>query len=325
MLIDKFGREINYLRLSVTDRCNLRCSYCMPEHQQFLSRDEVLSYEEILFLVNALSRNGITKVRITGGEPFVRKDLSSLLEQLSSIKTLDNLSITTNGVLTGRYIGQLLRSNITNINLSLDTLRRDRFFKLTRRDEFEAVFSSLQMLLQNPFTLKLNMVVISDMNVDEIYDFVELTRNNKINIRFIEEMPFNGQGNDYSGIKWNYDTILHHISQRYTLTKLPDPKHNIALNYKADDFAGSIAVIPAYSRTLCGTCNRLRITPTGGMKLCLYGNDVLNVKDLIRSGIGEQELVEAIQQAVALKPVNGFEAAAMNDVDQYESMSLIGG
>ncbi|MEX6689713.1 GTP 3',8-cyclase MoaA [Danxiaibacter flavus] len=325
MLIDKFGREINYLRLSVTDRCNLRCCYCMPEHQQFLSRDEVLSYEEIIFLVNALTRTGITKVRITGGEPFVRKDLSSLLEQLSSIKTLENLSITTNGVLTGKYIDQLLRSNITNVNLSLDTLRRDRFFRLTRRDEFDAVFASLQMLMQKPFNLKLNMVVINDMNVDEILDFVELTRNHQISVRFIEEMPFNGQGKDYSGIKWNYDAILHHISQRYNLTKLADPKHNIALNYKADDFAGSIAVIPAYSRTLCGTCNRLRVTPTGGMKLCLYGNDVLNVKDLIRSGTGEQELIAAIQQAVTLKPVNGFEAAAMKEVEQYESMSLIGG
>ena len=325
MLIDKFGREINYLRLSVTDRCNLRCSYCMPEHQQFLSRAEVLSYEEILFLVNALTSNGISKVRITGGEPFVRKDLSSLLEHLSSIKTLENLSITTNGVLTGKYIDQLLRFNITNVNLSLDTLRRDRFFKLTRRDEFDAVFASLQMLMQKPFNLKLNMVVINDMNVDEILDFVELTRDHQINVRFIEEMPFNGQGKDYSGIKWNYDAILHHINQHYSLTKLPDPRHNIALNYRADDFAGSIAVIPAYSRTLCGTCNRLRITPTGGMKLCLYGNDVLNVKDLIRSGMTEQELITSIQQAVALKPVNGFEAAKMKEVEKYESMSLIGG
>ncbi len=325
MLIDKFGREINYLRLSVTDRCNLRCSYCMPEHQQFLSRNEVLSYEEIIFLINALAGNGITKVRITGGEPFVRKDLPSLLQQMSLIKTLENLSITTNGVLTGRYIDQLLRCNITHVNLSLDTLRKDRFFKLNRRDEFEAVFASLQMLMQNPFDLKLNMVVMDSMNIDELYDFVELTRDSNISVRFIEEMPFNGQGNAYSGIKWNYDAILHHIGQRYTLTKLSDPKHNIALNYRANDFAGSIAVIPAYSRTLCGSCNRLRITPTGGMKLCLYGNDVLNVRDLIRSGINEQELIEKIQQAIALKPLNGFEAAAMKEAGQYESMSLIGG
>lgn len=308
MLVDKFGRKINYVRIAVTDRCNLRCSYCMPENQHFLERENLLTYEEISYLLNILSREGVNKVRITGGEPFVRKDISFLLKEIAKIDSIEKLTITTNGVLTSSYINELKDAHIKQLNLSLDTLNRDKFLLLTKRDEFEAVQTSFHSLVKNNFLVKLNMVVMDEFNTNEIYDFVELTRNLPISVRFIEEMPFNGQGNSYSGIKWNYQTIVSHIREKYHLRKLQDPTNAIALHYKINNFAGNIAVIPAYSRTLCGTCNRLRITATGDLKLCLYGDPVLNVRDLLRSGISEENLIKTIQNAVLNKPLNGFEA-----------------
>ncbi|MCO4292381.1 GTP 3',8-cyclase MoaA [Solitalea sp. MAHUQ-68] len=324
MLIDKFGRKINYLRLAITDRCNLRCSYCMPKDQHFLNREELLTYEEILFLVDSLSKNGVNKVRITGGEPFVRKDVPALLKELSKLETIDQFSITTNGVLTNTYLDELQQSRFSSVNLSLDTLNRKKFFAITRRDEFETVKQSFESLFAHNFKLKINMVVIDDFNINEIYDFVELTRNHPIDVRFIEEMPFNGLENSYSGIKWNYATIRDHIEKRYCLTKLPDTPNAIARNYQVEDFKGTIGIIPAYSRTLCGSCNRLRITATGGLKLCLYGEDVLNVRDLIREGIGEKELINTIQAAILTKPLNGIEAEQQNN-HIHQSMSMIGG
>ncbi|POY35463.1 GTP 3',8-cyclase MoaA [Solitalea longa] len=325
MLIDKFGREINYLRLAITDRCNLRCSYCMPEHQHFLNREELLSFEEILFLTDSLSKAGINKVRITGGEPFVRKDTAYLIREISKIERINQLSITTNGVLTNQYLNELQDANVSGVNLSLDTLNPKKFFALTKRDEFDSVQRSFHSLINHGFNLKLNVVVMNHFNTDEIYDFIELSRNHPISIRFIEEMPFNGQGNDYSGITWNYTTILNHIEQHYKLVKLPEQANAISFSYRVEGFAGTIGIIPAYSRSLCGSCNRLRVTPTGGLKLCLYGKDVLNVRDLIRSGISEQNLISTIQNVVLNKPINGFEAEKQNDLPIHESMSMIGG
>lgn len=324
MLTDKFGREINYLRIAVTDRCNLRCTYCMPENQAFVEREQLLTYEEITRLVTLLSENGINKVRITGGEPLVRKDISSLLKSLGNIEKIEQLSITTNGILTFSHIADLLAAGIKNVNLSLDTLKRDKFLQLTHRDDFLKVLNSFHALLANDFNTKVNVVVMRS-NVDEIHDFVELTKELPLSVRFIEEMPFNGQGHAYSGIEWNYNRILSHIETKYKLEKLPDPANAIALHYKPANHLGSIAVIPAFSRTLCGSCNRLRITATGGIRTCLYGKEVLNVKDLMRNGIDDAMLMEEIQNAVYNKPMDGFTAAASAKVKIPESMSLIGG
>lgn len=325
MLVDKFGRKINYVRIAVTDRCNLRCSYCMPEHQHFLERESLLTYEEIAFLTAVLARQGVDKVRITGGEPFVRKDISHLLKELSKIDNIDKLTITTNGVLTSSYINELKAANINQVNLSLDTLNKDKFFNLTKRDELSAVMNTFYSLIGNNFHVKLNMVVMEGFNTCEIHDFIELTRKLPVSVRFIEEMPFNGQGNSCSGITWNADRIISHIRERYHIRKLPDPANAIALHYKITNFAGNIAVIPAYSRSLCGSCNRLRITATGDLKLCLYSDAALNLRDLLRSGIGEEELVEIIQNAVLNKPINGFEAEKQKKSSIHESMSMIGG
>ena len=323
MLYDNHNRPINYLRLAVTDRCNLRCSYCMPEHMQFLERRELLTYEEILALMRPLAAAGINKVRITGGEPFLRKDLLRLLEQLSAINNLNEITITTNGVLTQPFIPHLQQLGIRNINLSLDTLRPDRFRQITRRDRFHAVMDTLNSLLEHDMQVKVNVVVMDGVNTDELADFVALTAQYPISVRFIEEMPFNGQGHSFSGIKWHYRRILDTLETAYSLQKLPDGPHSTSLSYQAAGHIGRIGVIPSYSRTFCGTCNRIRITPTGGVKTCLYGQDVLNVRDLLRNGASADLLLHEIRHALNNKPVNGREAEKL--AHKWDSMSVIGG
>jgi len=322
MLKDNHQRTINYVRLAVTDRCNLRCTYCMPENMQFLERAALLSYEEIVRLMQVLTDAGISKIRITGGEPFLRKDLMLLLEQLAPMA---NISITTNGVLTAPFIPALKNLGIRQVNLSLDTLRAERFFKITRRDQFSAVQQTLESLLAHDMEVKINMVVMDGVNTDELGDFAALTRNHPVAVRFIEEMPFNGQGNRFSGINWNYLRILDAIRTQYPLEKITDAPHSTSLNYHIPGHRGSIGVIPAYSRTFCGSCNRIRVTPTGGLKTCLYGDDVLNVKDLLREGASDIELLEHLQAALQHRAKDGFEAAASNTHTKPESMSVIGG
>ena len=242
MLKDNHQRTINYVRLAVTDRCNLRCTYCMPENMQFLERSSLLSYEEIVRLMQVLTGAGINKIRITGGEPFLRKDLMLLLEQLAPMA---GISITTNGVLTAPFIPALKALGIHQINLSLDTLKTDRFFRITRRDQFSAVQQTLNSLLAHEMDVKINMVVMDGVNTDELLDFTELTRNNAVSVRFIEEMPFNGQGNRFSGINWNYLRILDTIRSQYPLEKITDAPNSTSMNYRIPQHKGSIGVIPA--------------------------------------------------------------------------------
>lgn len=322
MLKDNHQRTINYVRLAVTDRCNLRCTYCMPENMQFLERAALLSYEEIVRLMGVLTNAGINKIRITGGEPFLRKDLMLLLEQLAPMASI---SITTNGVLTAPFIPALKALGIRQINLSLDTLQAPRFFQITRRDQFSAVKQTLESLLAHEMEVKINMVVMDGVNTDELIDFVALTRDHAVSVRFIEEMPFNGQGNNFSGINWNYLRILDTIRAFYPIEKITDAPHSTSLNYRIPQHKGNIGVIPAYSRTFCGSCNRIRVTPTGGLKTCLYGDDVLNVKSLFREGASDGKVLEHLQAALQQRALDGFEAAASNTHDQLESMSVIGG
>ncbi|WP_343702002.1 GTP 3',8-cyclase MoaA [Chitinophaga sp.] len=322
MLKDAHHRSIQYVRLSVTDRCNLRCTYCMPEHMQFLERDALLSYEEIERTMRVLASAGVTKLRITGGEPFLRKNLLHLLGKLAP---LTDISITTNGVLTTPFIPALKELGIRKINLSLDTLQADRFLRITRRNRFTQVMATLENLLAHQMDVKVNMVVMDGMNTDELHAFAALTRENRLSVRFIEEMPFNGQGKGFSGINWHYRKILDTLGEQYTLKKIQDEAGSTSLNYIIPGHLGTVGVIPAYSRTFCGTCNRLRITPTGGVKTCLYGDDVMNIRDSLRSGASDAALLEALQTAVWHKKKDGFEAAAASQRSQHESMSVIGG
>lgn len=329
MLVDNHGRKINYLRVAVTDRCNLRCFYCMPEEGlNWLSRKELMTYEEMLKTCSMLVKMGIEKIRITGGEPFVRKDLMQLLSALSELPGLNELTITTNGVLTAPYVPELKKIGVKSINLSLDTLDANRFFTITKRDEFDKVMETMHQLLKHDIEVKINAVVMDGKNTRDIIPLVELTKELPVSVRFIEEMPFNGDGHVYEGLKWDYVRILDEIKQKYPdIKKQVDPDYSTSYNYHIPGHKGSVGVIAAYSRTFCGSCNRIRITPQGTLKTCLYDNGVLNIKDLMRSGLNDNELGDKLITAFSNRPKDGFEAEhnrAVND-PAHESMATIGG
>jgi len=328
LLLDNHGRTINYLRLAVTDRCNLRCFYCMPEDGlNWLSRTELMSYEEMLRACTLLVDMGIKKIRITGGEPFIRKDIMKLLTSLSELKGLDELSITTNGVLTAPYVGQLKSIGINSVNLSLDTLDASRFFAITRRDEFSAVMKTLNELLKHDIEVKINAVVMDGKNTQDITPLVELTKNLPVSVRFIEEMPFNGDGHVYEGLKWDYIRILDEIKDNFPeIRKVEDPAYSTSYNYHIPGHKGSVGIIAAYSRTFCGTCNRIRITPQGTLKNCLYDNGVLNIKDLMRLGINDAAIKERFLNVFNNRVKDGWEAERLTEnMGIHESMASIGG
>jgi len=326
-LRDKFGRKISYLRLAVTDRCNLRCQYCMPSKGiDIVDRKELLSYKEMYRITRVLSELGVNKVRLTGGEPFVRKDFVSFLESLSFNDKLDEINITTNGALISNHIEKLEKLNINSINLSIDSLKKEKFAKITRRDVFDEVFETFQKLKNSKLNLKLNVVIQAGFNTDEIIDFVELSKENDIAVRFIEEMPFNGKGQRAMEELWDFNKIITHIKNHFSyIDILTSKKSSTSINYKIPNYVGTFGIIPAFTRTICNDCNRIRITATGMFKNCLFDGGVFNVRDFIRNGASDDELKELFINTVHHKPENGFIAEANRGNDVSESMSTIGG
>jgi molybdenum cofactor biosynthesis protein A len=328
-LLDNHDRTINYLRLAVTDRCNLRCFYCMPEEGiDWLGRAELMSYEEMLRICSLLVNMGIEKIRITGGEPFVRKGIMQFLTSLSKLNGLKELNITTNGVLTAPLVPDLKRLGIRAVNLSLDTLDRNRFFAITRRDELPNVLETLQALLHHDIEVKLNTVVMDGKNIQDIISMVELTKDMPVSVRFIEEMPFNGAGPHYGALVWDHVRILNTIKEKFpTIQKIQDPLYSTSANYHIPGYKGSVGIIAAYTRSFCGTCNRLRITPLGMLKTCLYDDGVLNIKDLLRDGYNDEYIQNALLHSIGTRAKDGWEAekkrALSNPV--HESMTTIGG
>ena len=327
-IYDNHGRPITYVRLSVTDRCNLRCFYCMPEKgMKFLHKKELLSYEEMERLIGILAHLGVTKVRITGGEPFVRKDLITFLARIRKILGINELHITTNGVLTNSYVKNLHELGISSVNLSLDTLDKQRFAALTRRDEFDRVMDTFYSLLEYNIPTKINAVVIEGKNEQDIIPLAELAKTYPVSVRFIEEMPFNGTGANYQSLAWNHHKILDTLKVRYPeIRKITDQPHATATRYQVPGFQGNIGIIAAYSRTFCGSCNRIRITSQGVLQTCLYDGGVFNVKDLIRSGAGDDDIKNRFKKAFGKRAKDGFEAEEKRQVTTiHESMSVIGG
>ncbi|MDW7691739.1 GTP 3',8-cyclase MoaA [Flammeovirgaceae bacterium SG7u.111] len=327
-LIDNHGRPVNYLRLSVTDRCNLRCFYCMPEEGiKYLPQKELLSYEEMLRISSVLAQMGVNKVRITGGEPFVRRELISFLENLVAIEGIDKVSLTTNGLLTSAYIDRLKSLGVLDVNLSLDTLDRDRFKMITRRDELSKVMETLHNLLENGFRVKLNAVVMEGKNDEDILDLAAFTIKHKVDVRYIEEMPFNGEGGT-DKLHWNHVRILGNIKEKFPeLVSLPTPVSSTSVGYKIPGSEGQLGIIPAFSRTFCGSCNRLRLTAQGTLKTCLYDDGVMDIKQLLRSGVDDETLKSAFRAACNKRAKDGFEAEKNreNASPINESMSTIGG
>ncbi len=227
MIIDSYGRKINYLRLAVTDRCNLRCTYCMPAAGlNWLPRRELMTYEEMLRLCSLLVKMGIEKIRITGGEPFIRKDLLPFLQNISFIDGLQELTLTTNGLLTAPLVPELKNIGIKSVNLSLDTLDKNRFARIARRDGLDRVLKTLDALLSHNIAVKINTVVMEGCNTEDIIPLVRLTKTLPVSVRFIEEMPFNG-GTHHVSPDWNFVKILEHIKEHFPeIEKIKDAAHS---------------------------------------------------------------------------------------------------
>lgn len=292
-----------------------------------MPKKELLTFEEIERLIRLLASMGISKIRLTGGEPFVRTDLMELIRKIVSIDGVEHLHLTTNGILTSPHIAELKELGIASVNLSLDTLDRERFKTITRRDEFENTWSTLQQLLASGIPVKINAVVMEGKNIEDIIPMIELTKTHNVSVRFIEEMPFNGEGNHYPKLTWTYTKILDWIKNYYPeLEKITDEPNSTSYTYQIPGYKGNIGVIAAFSRTFCGTCNRIRVTAQGTLKTCLYDDGVLNIKELMRSGATNDELKEKLLQAFAVRPRNGFEAESHRKSKMVnESMSTIGG
>jgi cyclic pyranopterin phosphate synthase len=328
MLIDRHGRALNYLRLAVTDRCNLRCVYCMPEEGiRYLPKKEVPTYEELLHVTRILTELGVYKVRITGGEPFVRTDLMRFLEKMAALPGIREWHMTTNGVLTAPHVPRLRELGLQSVNLSLDTLDRARFIELARRDELDAVLKTLDALIEAGIEVKINAVVMEGKNTQDIRALAGLTESLPVSVRFIEEMPFNGVDKGQATLTWNHRLILHELKTHFpAILKKPDPENSTSANYEIPGHRGTVGIIAGFSRTFCGSCNRLRVTAQGILKTCLYGDGVLDFKKAIRSGIPDEQIKASVIQAVGRKPKDGFEAereSAYSPVS--ESMSTIGG
>jgi molybdenum cofactor biosynthesis protein A len=329
ILYDNHNRPITYVRLAVTDRCNLRCFYCMPEEGiKYLPKQALLTFEEIERLIRLLASMGISKVRLTGGEPFVRTDLMELMSRIVETPGIKDVHLTTNGVLTAPHIPALKKMGIASVNLSLDTIDAERFKSITRRNEFNAVMSTFHQLLAHDIPTKVNAVVMDGKNIDDIIPLIELTKDHPVDVRFIEEMPFNGEGTHYAELNWTHKKILDYIRAHYqSLIKLNDAANTTSYNYAVPGYRGTIGIIAAFSRTFCGTCNRIRITAQGTLKTCLYDDGVLDIKKMMRDNCTDDQLREALLHTFKHRPLNGFEAESNrhNHLPAHESMSTIGG
>lgn len=328
MVKDSFNRKIDYVRIAITDRCNLRCFYCMPkEGIPYEPKKELLSYEEIIRILNILGSLGFRKVRFTGGEPFLRRDFVKLLTKTKNLNIYDSINITTNGTLLLKNIDLIKKLGITNINLSLDSLNSKRFYEITRRDDFRKVMETLDKLIDNKFNVKVNAVIMDGINTQDIIPLAELAKENKISVRFIEEMPFNG-GNKKKTDLFRAQDILKILNDHYYKINKKEFIHGqTATKFSVDGFKGDLGIIAAFSRTFCNSCNRLRITSKGDIKTCLYDSGQFSLRDFIRSGVSDSDIKSKFEELIKLKPKNGFDAetARKNSKTPRESMSIIGG
>ena len=324
-LVDSFGRKHTYLRISVTDRCNLRCTYCMPQEEiAWKEHDEILTFEEITKLAKIFVSMGIKKIRLTGGEPTIRKNIEELVKSLASIKGLETITMTTNGILLKDKAAILKKSGLNSLNISLDTLKKERFIEITKRYHFENVLLGIGAALSvGFFPLKLNVVVISGFNEDEIIDFVNFVKDKPINVRFIEFMPFKGNNWEYSQIV-PYAKMRSIISNHFELVPINTEISSVAKDFCIEGFTGTISFITSMTENFCGTCNRIRLTADGSLKTCLFHIPELSLRNVMRNGATDSELKNMICNALMLKK-KGHEPTLELDKIENQSMIQIGG
>ena len=326
-LIDGHGRRISDVRVSVTDRCNFRCQYCMPaEGLPWLERDDVLTFEEIVRLVSLLAEMGVHDVRLTGGEPLVRRDFPALAAMLAQVPGVEDLSVTTNGYLLERDAEKLVRAGINRFNVSIDSLQRDRFFEMTRRDALPRVLSGLEALARFPeaHPIKVNAVAMRGFTEQEALPFAEFAREHPYEVRFIEFMPLDA---DHS---WTPDSVLSGeeiraaISAVYPLEPEPREAHATARVYRFADGKGRIGFINPVSEPFCGDCNRIRLTADGRLRTCLFSLNETDLRTPLRDGSSDDDIVRIVREAVWRKELK-HRVNEPGFVQPARSMSAIGG
>jgi len=328
VLVDNFKRKHTYLRISLTERCNLRCQYCMPEEGIDLTpNDKILTRQEIHKIAKLFVESGVDKIRLTGGEPLVRKDIEDIAADLGSLPGLKTLAMTTNGIVLARKLPALHKAGLNLLNISLDTLDPDKFVLITRRNGHEKVLESIQMAIDMAYRpVKINCVVMRGINDNEIGDFVAMTENKPIEVRFIEYMPFDGN-------RWNdkkfvsYKDMLEIIKKRFpNLERVPDEEmgpNETAKTWRIPSFMGRIGFITSMTDHFCNTCNRLRLTADGNLKVCLFGRSEISLRDAIRSGSSDEDLKELISASVKRKKASHDGMYDMYQIAQNKNRPMI--
>lgn len=325
-LIDTFGRIHNNLRISVTDRCNLRCTYCMPEEVLFLNRKELLTFEEITRFVQVVVPLGINKVRLTGGEPLVRCDLPRLVRMLSAIDGIKDVGVTTNGILLARYAEELYQSGLRRLNVSLDTLNPDRFREITRRGGLEKVIEGIIEAKRVGFpSIKVNAVSMRGLTEDEVAPLARFAREHGVEMRFIEYMPIGAD-------QWERDKVLfaHEILEILErevcpLVPVPDADPRVpALEFEYTDGGGRVGIIASVSRPFCKQCNRIRLTAEGKLRNCLFALDEVDLKPLLRGQTDDATIADLVRRNVWNK-WEGHEINTARFVKPERTMHAIGG
>ena len=322
---DQYGRIIDYMRISITDRCNLRCRYCMPEGVELVPMKNILSYEEIEMVCQAAAKAGIRKFKITGGEPLVRLGCPELIGKIKKIPGVEQVTMTTNGVLLSKYLPELLKNGLDAVNISLDTLIPEKYQEITGADELERVRKSIFMAEKSEIRVKINTVLQKGVNDEEWKSLAELAKKNKLDVRFIELMPI-GQGRAENGISGAW--VLGKLKEAYGIEGEFYPLegrfgNGPAVYYQLPGFQGKIGLISALHGKFCDRCNRIRMTSTGKLKACLCYADTISVFEAARHG-SEEEIRKCLEQAIRGKPkMHHFEE--QNPEKSSETMNQIGG
>ena len=326
IISDQFGRTFNYLRIAVNEICNLRCIYCRPEEGvPFKPSKELLTHDEIIRFIQVSAELGVNKIRFTGGEPLLRKDLVQLISGVSSIPKIRSVHLTTNGILLQRLASELKGAGLQGINISIDTLDTEKYGIITRRDEVEKALKGLKAAKEVKIpSIKVNIVALRGFNDSEISDFVFMTKDYPLTVRFIELMPFDAHQIWKTGKFISAKQIIDSLKQLFPDIKTTSgtaTEHSI---FRVHGYKGKVAVIPSYSRDLCGACNRIRLTADGQIRNCLFAPNEYSVRDLLRNGASDSDIADLMLKAMWRKPIDGW-AAQKAGKEHRESMTQIGG
>lgn len=334
-LTDRHGRTFDYVRIAVIEQCNLRCTYCMPEEGvDFQDKDMVLRADEIQRVIDVLASMGIKKVRFTGGEPLVRPDIVDIVASAVKTPGIKSTHLTTNGILFPRYAEDLLKAGLKGVNISLDSMDAEKFERITRRTGLEKVLESIDLALELGYpSVKVNVVLMRGFNEDELIPFCELTKNKAVTVRFIEFMPFDAHQIWETGEHFaSAADLVSQIENYYPGIKEASGTRTEHHIYQAPGYAGKIAVIPAFTRSLCGNCSRIRVTADGNIMNCLYSEKPYLLRELLRRGCADDDIATLFRKAFDEKHIDGFEAKKASSetkvgIDQIgrSSMTQIGG